>query len=134
MIYTKLKKESQMDSWWAHGSSSTFEFSKLTIINICARHCNLFFSSKSASYRVSSVLGRDVKSYGKQFLFDGEEDTCWNSDQVPRSVFLTEFLIPMLSIWCQPIHINKNQLNGLFVDELVDLIKSNFDCILFKLI
>ena len=32
--------------------------------------------------RVSSVLGKDVKSYGKQFLFDGLDDTCWNSDQV----------------------------------------------------
>jgi len=31
--------------------------------------------------RVSSVLNRDTKQYGKKFLFDGEEDTCWNSDQ-----------------------------------------------------
>ena len=32
--------------------------------------------------RVSSVLNRDVKQFGKKFMFDGEEDTCWNSDQV----------------------------------------------------
>lgn len=31
--------------------------------------------------RVSSVLNRDVKQYGKKFMFDGNEETCWNSDQ-----------------------------------------------------
>ncbi|NWZ39028.1 NR2CA protein, partial [Brachypodius atriceps] len=31
--------------------------------------------------RVSSVLHRDVKHFGKQHLFDGSEETCWNSDQ-----------------------------------------------------
>ncbi|NWU21896.1 NR2CA protein, partial [Dyaphorophyia castanea] len=31
--------------------------------------------------RVSSVLHRDVKQFGKQHLFDGSEETCWNSDQ-----------------------------------------------------
>lgn len=45
--------------------------------------------------RVSSVLGRDVKSYGKQYLFDGSDETCWNSDQVfgcfKHSSFLGEF-------------------------------------------
>eukprot|EP00111_Clytia_hemisphaerica_P008902 TCONS_00025993-protein len=33
------------------------------------------------SYAVSSILNRDTKQYGKKFLFDGEDDTCWNSDQ-----------------------------------------------------
>ena len=33
-------------------------------------------------FRVSSVLNRDVTQYGKKFLFDKREDTCWNSDQV----------------------------------------------------
>ena len=32
--------------------------------------------------RVSSVLNRDVKQFGKQFMFDGDDETCWNSDQV----------------------------------------------------
>ncbi|NXA65066.1 NR2CA protein, partial [Mohoua ochrocephala] len=32
-------------------------------------------------HRVSSVLNRDVKQFGKQHLFDGSEETCWNSDQ-----------------------------------------------------
>ncbi|NWX93969.1 NR2CA protein, partial [Nothoprocta pentlandii] len=33
--------------------------------------------------RVSSVLNRDVKQFGKMHMFDGDEDTCWNSDQGP---------------------------------------------------
>uniref|UniRef100_A0A3Q2R1G1 Nuclear receptor 2C2-associated protein n=1 Tax=Fundulus heteroclitus TaxID=8078 RepID=A0A3Q2R1G1_FUNHE len=31
--------------------------------------------------RVSSVLNRDVKQYGKKFMFDCNEETCWSSDQ-----------------------------------------------------
>lgn len=31
---------------------------------------------------VSSVLDRNAKEYGKKFLLDDREDTCWNSDQV----------------------------------------------------
>ena len=31
--------------------------------------------------KVSSVLNRQVNEYGKLFMFDGREDTCWNSDQ-----------------------------------------------------
>lgn len=33
-------------------------------------------------FRVSSVLNRDVKQFGKKFMFDNDEETCWNSDQV----------------------------------------------------
>lgn len=32
--------------------------------------------------RVSSVLNRDVKHFGKKHMFDASEETCWNSDQV----------------------------------------------------
>lgn len=32
--------------------------------------------------RVSSVLNKDVKQFGKQHLIDGSEETCWNSDSV----------------------------------------------------
>ena len=32
--------------------------------------------------KVSSTLNRDTKQFGKKFLFDGREETCWNSDQV----------------------------------------------------
>ncbi|KAM6396013.1 nuclear receptor 2C2-associated protein isoform 2-T2 [Rhynochetos jubatus] len=34
--------------------------------------------------RVSSVLNRDVKQFGKKHMFDGSEETCWNSDQVSQ--------------------------------------------------
>lgn len=36
----------------------------------------------SLGFRVSSVLNRDAKQYGKKYLFDCNEETCWNSDQV----------------------------------------------------
>ncbi|XP_073979862.1 nuclear receptor 2C2-associated protein [Rhodnius prolixus] len=32
-------------------------------------------------YSVSSVLQKDVKKYGKKHLFDGNEETCWSSDE-----------------------------------------------------
>ncbi|KAK7116679.1 nuclear receptor 2C2-associated protein-like [Littorina saxatilis] len=45
--------------------------------------------------RVSSVLNRDVKQFGKQFLFDGQDETCWNSDQgCPQFIHL-EFSSPV---------------------------------------
>ncbi|XP_054835726.1 nuclear receptor 2C2-associated protein isoform X1 [Eublepharis macularius] len=31
--------------------------------------------------RVSSVLNREAKQFGKKHMFDGNEETCWNSDQ-----------------------------------------------------
>ena len=37
--------------------------------------------------RVSSVLNRDIKQYGKKFLTDGSDETCWNSDAgVPQHI------------------------------------------------
>lgn len=42
------------------------------------------FISGSVAFRVSSVLNRDVKQFGKKFMFDSNEETCWNSDQVTR--------------------------------------------------
>ncbi|XP_055514652.1 nuclear receptor 2C2-associated protein [Leucoraja erinacea] len=41
--------------------------------------------------RVSSVLNRDVKQFGKKFLFDRNEETCWNSDQGPAQWVLLDF-------------------------------------------
>ena len=32
--------------------------------------------------RVSSVLNKDNKNYGKKNLIDGSEETCWNSEAV----------------------------------------------------
>lgn len=38
-------------------------------------------SGRGISFRVSSVLNRNVKEFGKKHLFDGKDDTCWNSEQ-----------------------------------------------------
>ncbi|KAM9849007.1 nuclear receptor 2C2-associated protein [Aulostomus maculatus] len=52
--------------------------------------------------RVSSVLNRDVKQYGKKYMFDCNEETCWNSDQgehqwlilkFPQSIRVTELKV-----------------------------------------
>uniref|UniRef100_A0A8C6PJV0 Nuclear receptor 2C2-associated protein n=1 Tax=Nothobranchius furzeri TaxID=105023 RepID=A0A8C6PJV0_NOTFU len=48
--------------------------------------------------RVSSVLNRDVKQFGKKFMFDNNEETCWNSDQSMLS--LTTELISILTPVC----------------------------------
>ncbi|XP_042198623.1 nuclear receptor 2C2-associated protein [Callorhinchus milii] len=45
--------------------------------------------------RVSSVLNRDVKQFGKKFLFDRNEETCWNSDQGSCQWVLLEFPQPV---------------------------------------
>ncbi|XP_056021636.1 nuclear receptor 2C2-associated protein-like [Ostrea edulis] len=37
--------------------------------------------NKDTRLRVSSVLRRAVKEYGPRHLVDGEDDTCWNSNQ-----------------------------------------------------
>ncbi|XP_036969563.1 nuclear receptor 2C2-associated protein isoform X2 [Acanthopagrus latus] len=41
--------------------------------------------------RVSSVLNRDVKQYGKKYMFDSNEETCWNSDQGECQWVILEF-------------------------------------------
>ncbi|XP_054458678.1 nuclear receptor 2C2-associated protein isoform X1 [Anoplopoma fimbria] len=52
--------------------------------------------------RVSSVLNRDVKQFGKKYMFDCNEETCWNSDQgecqwvslgFPQSVKVSELKV-----------------------------------------
>lgn len=35
--------------------------------------------------RVSSTLNGDTDMYGKMHMFDGTDDSCWNSDQVCAS-------------------------------------------------
>ncbi|TRY81741.1 hypothetical protein DNTS_031656 [Danionella cerebrum] len=45
--------------------------------------------------RVSSVLNRDVKQFGKKFMFDCNEETCWNSDQGESQWVLLEFPQPV---------------------------------------
>ncbi len=38
--------------------------------------------TKNQHHRVSSVLNRDTKQFGKHHMFDGSSETCWNSHQV----------------------------------------------------
>jgi len=67
------------------------------------------------------VLGRDVKSYGKQYLLDSCEDTCWNSDQGSSQWIATNFnsQVPVIqfSIQCQ----------GGFAPKQIDLEKKSAD-------
>ncbi|KAG6922776.1 nuclear receptor 2C2 associated protein, partial [Chelydra serpentina] len=41
--------------------------------------------------RVSSVLHRDAKQFGKKHMFDTSEETCWNSDQGSSQWVMLEF-------------------------------------------
>ncbi|XP_065664551.1 nuclear receptor 2C2-associated protein-like [Hydra vulgaris] len=41
----------------------------------------MLLNSLISGVSVSSVLNQDHKQYGKKFLFDDNEDTCWNSDK-----------------------------------------------------
>ena len=58
--------------------------------------------------RVSSTLNRDTKQFGKKFLFDGRNETCWNSDQVKNNLLhltigiLTGSNISFLQLSIQP--------------------------------
>ncbi|XP_078527642.1 nuclear receptor 2C2-associated protein [Lissotriton helveticus] len=65
--------------------------------------------------RVSSVLNRDVKQFGKKYLFDGNEDTCWNSDQGASQWILLEF---PTSVQVSELHI---QFQGGFASRTAKL-------------
>ncbi|OBZ88256.1 Nuclear receptor 2C2-associated protein [Choanephora cucurbitarum] len=45
--------------------------------------------------KVSSVLNRDTTNYGKQFLIDGQAETCWNSEQGLPQHILLDFAQPV---------------------------------------
>jgi len=47
-------------------------------------------NTEDIEIKVSTVLNRQVSEYGKLFMFDGREDTCWNSDQgTPQWIRIT---------------------------------------------
>lgn len=51
---------------------------------------NLLSDLSTFSCKVSSVLNRNIKEFGKKHLFDGCEETCWNSDQgSPQFITIT---------------------------------------------
>lgn len=41
--------------------------------------------------RVSSVLNRNTRQFGKKHMFDQDEETCWNSDQGSSQWVILEF-------------------------------------------
>lgn len=55
---------------------------------------NLLQEKKFTS-RVSSVLNKNVKEFGKQFMFDESNETCWNSDSGTPQWILVNFEEPV---------------------------------------
>lgn len=50
---------------------------------------SLLTENKNFECRVSSVLNKNVQSYGKMYMFDNCNETCWNSDAgSPQWVFI----------------------------------------------
>ncbi|KAL4658909.1 nuclear receptor 2C2-associated protein [Arapaima gigas] len=66
---------------WATGKQSRARTSKMAVSLICSETMS----------RVSSVLNRDAKQFGKKYMFDSNEETCWNSDQGAHQWVLLEF-------------------------------------------
>jgi hypothetical protein len=52
----------------------------------------LIFYILMVYFSVSSVLNRDIRSYGKKHMFDDSTETCWNSDAVMK-FYIFYFLI-----------------------------------------
>ncbi|KAI9503670.1 hypothetical protein BX070DRAFT_138696 [Coemansia spiralis] len=71
-----------------------------------------------SNYKVSSVLNRDTPSYGKQHLFDGNIETCWNSEQGESQHILVEFAAPVR------IHVIRIQFQGGFAGRETQLFDS----------
>lgn len=42
---------------------------------------NVLIKDNIESITVSSVLGKNHREYGKKHLYDGKQETCWNSEQ-----------------------------------------------------
>lgn len=62
--------------------------------------------TENTRVRVSSVLNRDCSHYGKKYMFDKNEDTCWNSDQVRHLQCIVEPLYCSL-LDCQVIDLEE---------------------------
>jgi hypothetical protein len=58
--------------------------------------------TKDTQTRVSSTLYNNTAEYGKQLMFDGNEDTCWNSAE-GQSQFI--FLV-----FEKSVHINRIEI------------------------
>lgn len=50
---------------------------------------NIFTPENFQSVTVSSVLQKNHREFGKKHLYDGQPETCWNSDQgLPQHVLV----------------------------------------------
>jgi hypothetical protein len=47
--------------------------------------------NKNTQTRVSSTLHNNASDYGKQLMFDGNDDTCWNSSEGQSQFILFVF-------------------------------------------
>ncbi|KAJ2854853.1 hypothetical protein FB639_006306, partial [Coemansia asiatica] len=80
--------------------------------------------------KASSVLNKDTASYGRNNLFDGSAETCWNSEQGLPQYVMVEFA-PAVKI--SNIYI---QFQGGFAGkdtQLVDMTRGNEICPLHAL-
>ncbi|XP_027204398.2 nuclear receptor 2C2-associated protein [Dermatophagoides pteronyssinus] len=57
---------------------------------------NLAIINRDYSLNVSSVLNKDHKQFGKSYLTDGNEETCWNSDEGNFQWILCTFHYPFI--------------------------------------
>eukprot|EP01122_Echinamoeba_exundans_P008263 TRINITY_DN2710_c0_g1_i4.p1 TRINITY_DN2710_c0_g1~~TRINITY_DN2710_c0_g1_i4.p1 ORF type:complete len:158 (-),score=12.30 TRINITY_DN2710_c0_g1_i4:110-562(-) len=51
--------------------------------------------SADVKSRVSSVLNRNAKQFGKQHMFDNSSEMCWNSDQGKTQFVVLDFPSPV---------------------------------------
>ncbi|KAJ3255238.1 Nuclear receptor 2C2-associated protein [Boothiomyces macroporosus] len=77
---------------------------------------NFIFMLKNAKIKTSSVLNKDSKNYGKQFLTDNNPETCWNSAQGNGQFIQIEFDEPT------KISKLKIQFQGGFCGKNVDIV------------
>ncbi|XP_073847467.1 nuclear receptor 2C2-associated protein [Musca autumnalis] len=52
---------------------------------------NILSSNKNFKCSVSSVLNKDTKQHGKQFLYDEQDDTAWSSNEGTPQYIHIEF-------------------------------------------
>lgn len=67
--------------------------SSVGIICIFVHYCRM--GSEFEQLRVSSVLNRNVKLYGKKHLIDSNPETCWNSDSGSPQWIEFSFAVPL---------------------------------------
>ncbi|GAB1293234.1 Nuclear receptor 2C2-associated protein [Apodemus speciosus] len=79
--------------------------------------------------RVSSVLNRNSRQFGKKHLFDQDEETCWNSDQglsqwvsleFPQCVQITQLQVQFQGGFSSRHSRLEGSLGGAALSKIVD--------------